>query len=307
MVVVNVMKEQYPCFNSVAIETASMCNRNCKFCPVSMSRRPDELMSDKLYRKIIDDLVSINYRGRISFYIYNEPLRDKRLPVIIRYASQALPKACLMVATNGDYVKKRYDIARLFDEGLNQLQVNIYSELRAKFLTSIMAEIKDWCGLEENGSIYTWISPKRRTFEVCHKYVLPWGKYQLQNRSGQIDYPTGTEHLQFPLEKMCVRPFRFLNINWRGQGLVCCNDYHAKQPIGDVSVSHIMDVWNSHIMNWYRIRLQNKVRAMLLCAKCDYNGGVYQGNIRRVTFGTELDKVYTRYRKLSSASELCDV
>lgn len=70
--------------NQICIETSSMCNRSCVFCPNHHNARPDEEMEWSTIEKIVLELKALNYKGRITNYIYNEPMRDKRHLDIIR-------------------------------------------------------------------------------------------------------------------------------------------------------------------------------------------------------------------------------
>lgn len=90
----------------VEIELYSQCNRQCKFCPNSYINRhsKNKEMSDKMFTKVIDELVEAEYKGYISFSRYNEPFMH---PEILRkrvdYIKNVLPKAKLISNTNGDY------------------------------------------------------------------------------------------------------------------------------------------------------------------------------------------------------------
>jgi MoaA/NifB/PqqE/SkfB family radical SAM enzyme len=124
---VNVSKEPVRLFNMIAIETASLCNRHCVFCPNHHNARPDELMPDEVIERIISQLEEIKYAGCITWYLYNEPLRDKRLLDIVRNVDARLPRACQSINTNGDYLKRPEQLAVLFDAGLRQVVINVYS------------------------------------------------------------------------------------------------------------------------------------------------------------------------------------
>jgi hypothetical protein len=84
-----------------------------------------------------------------------------------------------------------------------------------------------------------------------------------------------------PLERMCVKPFRLLNINWRGEALLCCQDYHAEVSYGGLADSTLTELWNHPVMNLYRTRLLVKDRSLPLCRVCDCHAGAYPGNVPR--------------------------
>ena len=66
-------------FSSVEIETINRCNSTCSFCPVNRLRRPASTvsMSDDLFTRILDDLGSLGYSGKLALHSNNEPLLDE--------------------------------------------------------------------------------------------------------------------------------------------------------------------------------------------------------------------------------------
>jgi radical SAM protein with 4Fe4S-binding SPASM domain len=96
--------------------------------------------------------------------------------------------------------------------------------------------------------------------------------------------------LDEPMSKMCIRPFRAMTINWKGDVILCCNDYHASASTGNVMERSLLDLWNDPRYHAYRIKLQAKDRNIHLCDKCDYAGGFYQHNVPHVTLGAERDE-----------------
>ena len=96
-------------FNDINIETTTYCNRRCLYCPNSVFERSlkknEKLMSENVFKKIIDELAEINFKGRISPHFYGEPLLDKRLVDLMKYTHEKLPKAKLEIYTNGDLLK----------------------------------------------------------------------------------------------------------------------------------------------------------------------------------------------------------
>ena len=84
-------------FNDIIIETTTQCNRRCGYCPNSVYDRSlkhnSHLMSEHLFMKIINDLKEMRFAGRISPHFYGEPLLDKRLYRLMKYAHDTLPKA----------------------------------------------------------------------------------------------------------------------------------------------------------------------------------------------------------------------
>ncbi len=264
-------------FNSIAIETASRCTRVCWFCPVAYNPRPDEVMSMKHITKILDELSEIKYKGRIELYMYSEPLRDKRMLDIVKLCRKKVPKACIMFATNTDLMKSTEQVQEFFDAGLNQMQCNIYSTVpQWRKVSGIMEHTTALLG----GNMFTAISPKRQEYSVEVKFdkkITPdspkVGNFKLANRSGLIP---SLPDLMEPLQKMCVRPFRSMQINWKGDMTICCNDNRGDVVCGNVMKKGVVEVWeNSKLLRKYRQKLLSKSRNIPFCDKCDFDGGAY--------------------------------
>lgn len=299
-----VPREQVRLFNMIAIETAALCNRHCIFCPNSGTARPDELMDLTLIYHIVDQLVALNYKGCITLYNYNEPFRDKRILDIVRYLDKRLPATCISLSTNGDYFKRPEQISAAFDAGVRQMTINVYSaadgSTNARAVAAGLAKAQaradlldgwlDELGISKTGSLYTHAPRGTRRARVERKFGLQSdsgkiGQFELQNRSGNIDwFRSATPE---PLKKMCVRPFRFMVVNYDGKVTVCCNDYHRDVPMGDVKKQSLVEIWNSERFNAYRVALLAKDRDVAMCRGCDYSGGSYPHMVEQVTFGSK--------------------
>lgn len=270
-------------FNTIALEINALCNRRCSFCPVAYNHRPDERMDWRLLDKSFDELSRLKYAGRIEFYIYSEPTKDfEWLLKCLCDARRAVPRACLMIATNGDYLRGPDNIMRLYDAGLNQLLINCYSpglyEKRLAWLQALPSDV------QQDGSVYSYIGPRRHVVNMLDKSdpsKFGSGVFRIINRAGNI--PAFAAPLAEPVNRMCVKPFRLLNINWKGDALVCCNDYHAAHSYGNLRTSTLVDLWNSPVMNEYRRRLYKKDRSAPLCRTCDCHAGAYPHMVEKPT------------------------
>lgn len=285
-------------FSSIGIETSAVCNRRCVFCPNHDFTRPDDQMSMEMFNKVLQDLVDLKYKRRVELYIYNEPMRDPRLLEFIALVRDALPRACIMINTNGDYLHGPEGIESLFNAGLNQLQINVYSAYdgtehaergvqlarrRHEILQGWLDQF-DW--IDQESSLYQYAPSSHTRAQVVAKYGVEQGVYtidgihHISNRSGNISFKPPLEE---PLAKMCTKPFRFLNINWKGDGILCCNDYHGETAFGNVMERSVEDIWNDVELHRIRYRLQNHDRDVSICKTCDFDGGPYQWNVDHVT------------------------
>lgn len=276
-------------FNTVCLEISSLCNRSCKFCPVAYNTRPDEKLAPALLTKVLTELGQMDYRGRVEFYIYNEPLKDMEYLIrVLRQARQLVPRGCFMLATNGDYLRNTGMIKGLFSAGLNQLLINCYSPglyaRRLPWLAELPSEIS------QTRSVYAVLPSTAQTIQMLDKSdptTFGTGIFRLINRAGNI--PQFLPAAPAPVERMCVKPFRLLNINWKGDAIICCQDYHGAVAFGNVAEYTLAQLWKHPVMNTYRRKLLKKDRSLPLCNKCDCHAGAYPHNVSKPTgpFATE--------------------
>jgi MoaA/NifB/PqqE/SkfB family radical SAM enzyme len=268
-------------FNTISIEIASLCNRKCKFCPVAYNTRPKEKMAEETLTEAIRQLGELKYNGRIEWYIYNEPCMEMEwLKYVSGLARELVPRATQMIATNGDYFRNGGDdLLSLYEYGIQQVLVNCYTK-------GLYERRKPWieqarrAGIEVDGAVYSALPRNKRTVQMLDKSnpeTFGSGIFSITNRAGNI-----TEFVpvvQEPISRMCVRPFRVLNINWMGEAMVCCNDYHADVPVGSFPQQSLTEIWNGPIMNTYREHLLQKDRSLPLCKSCDCHSGAYPNNV----------------------------
>lgn len=268
-------------FNTISIEISSLCNRKCAWCPVAYNERPDERMPADVLDRTLQDLKDLKYSGRVELYVFNEPTREMTYLInTIARVRHALPRACIMIATNGDYLRGHERIMELYAAGLNQLLINCYTkglrERRQKWVDALPQNIR------RDASVYSNTGPRSRVVAIEDKhdpenFGRGTGVFSLTNRAGGIaEFRPATTA---PLERMCVRPFRILNINWRGEALVCCQDYHHSVKIGNVLEHGITGLWDHKVFREYRRKLYAKNRDMPLCRVCDCHAGAYPHNV----------------------------
>lgn len=278
-------------FNTIALEIASLCNRRCKFCPVAYNTRPKERMAEETVLAAIKELSDLKYAGRIEWYIYNEPCMEMDwLKKIAATARKHIPKATQMVATNGDYFRNGADdLLSLYQHGIQQVLINCYTKgLYEKRLPWLAAAQE--AGIEVDGAIYSPLPRNKRTVQMLDKSnpeTFGSGIFRITNRAGNITefVPAVME----PIKRMCVRPFRVLNINWKGEAMVCCNDYHADVPVGLFPKQSLKHIWESPILNTYREHLLALDRSLPLCKSCDCHSGAYPNNVDKPTGRTETE------------------
>jgi len=270
-------------FKHIQIETNSFCTRKCIFCPKYKDERKEivELPMETIY-KIVDELKELDFNNssRIDLSVYNEPTFDKRLPEIIKYIRENLPKVNIFFNSNGDVYKKPEQYIKLFENGLSGLELNIYDESRREFLTNIRNETIKLYGedklekhrrthIVENDNIYYKAANGHFKFVLVDKinFVELKSIHKIRNRAGNI--PWLVKDIKNSLNKICSFPFKNFVIRASGDVALCCDDYYNEGLLGNVNENTLIEIWYGEKSTEYRKNLYNKNRNIYPCNKCD--------------------------------------
>ncbi|MBQ6886184.1 MAG: SPASM domain-containing protein [Lachnospiraceae bacterium] len=249
--------DQVPLFKSVEIETLNRCNGVCPFCPVNANekQRPYAKMTDELFKKIIDELSEIEYAGILSLYSNNEPFLDERIIEFHKYAREKVPKAEIVIFTNGSLltVDKLIEILPYLD----RMVIDNYNddiELNAN-----LVEVHDYVSKHKEASEKVFIDVRKQN-EVRF------------SRGGQA--PNKKKVKAIPVK--CVLLFQQLIIRPDGKVSLCCNDALGKYTLGDCNEQGLLEIWHSEEYKKVRESMKkNGRKQLMLCNACDTIGGIF--------------------------------
>ena len=271
-----------PVFTRIQIQTVSWCNRSCVFCPSGKFPVPRTFMLRETFERVIAQLQALDFRGRISPYLMNEPLLDKRLPDLIALTRTRCPGSWIAINTNGDALSEQL-AHRLFAAGLNCLDVNAYDSpdqhaVHVHLATKVAAQRQDViCRTGYLDPSFDDLTLPRTTKIFHCRDMSDWDPRfraaevipHLTNRAGNVPQ---THPVPAPLALGCERPFQQMYINYRGEAVLCCNDWRFEVVMGDTAASPLAEIWINDAYHAYRRHLQQQDRSLPLCATCDYPG-----------------------------------
>lgn len=244
--------DNIPLFTEIGIETFNRCNLGCSFCPASRDTdvRTPQLMNPKLFSKIIDELKKINYNGKISLFINNEPLLDKRLEFFINEITTKLPNVYINIWTNGSLLTKER-LNSLYNAGLRNLLIDNYNT-KLQMLSEVDETLK---------------STKHEIIKKMNiKVWLRYKNVELTNRSGLVSNKIN-KVIQM---NGCFYPFYFLNINPYGKAFICCNDTYNSNIVGDMNIQSLVQIWKGDILSKIRKQLiENGRKSLTPCRECN--------------------------------------
>lgn len=227
-------------FTALDFEINSHCNLECSYCPASFKDgRGNNLMPLDTFKKAIDDLSAINYSGRISPHFFGEPLLDERLPELMGYARNKLPKAKIIIHTNGIRLsKEKYDSC--INAGVDGFLVTKHTKAMPKNIVSII-ESK----YAKHGTL------KIRSLD----------NITLFNRGGSVK-PEKERKM-----KRCYYLSDEISITHTGN-VVCTNDFGESHIFGNVNEKSLLDIWNSKEFKTIRKDIRAGVFNLEMCKKC---------------------------------------
>ena len=224
-------------FASINIETYAYCNRKCDCCFHSVTTREQGIMDTALFEKIIDELGDLKFNKRVSLYLFGEPLLDERIIDFIKYVRLKAPQALPRLSSNGDYLTRDM-CAELRRAGLNDLLVTNYDE-------------------EDKPDLRAWAD--KFSF-IRYRHHTEIDKVARLNIMAKRD-----GH-----KLNCLRPIHQMVINWKGDVILCCQDFKGKTNFGNVRDTKLIDIWNSDKLVRVKAAMKlNKSKAPEMCRYCE--------------------------------------
>jgi hypothetical protein len=227
----------------IEIETHSYCNRRCGYCPNVVGDRLGEnkRMDPAVFSGVVRDLQEIDWAGNFVLTSYNEPLADRIILDRIGEARAALPRAKMMIYTNGDYLTPDY-VQELAEAGLDYMHISIhmnaadvYSDIyaldRISEVTTRMRIPAKYKTIQRNEFIIARAPHKRIEIEVRAINYWKHGK----DRGGLIKGMKPEPARTLP----CYFPFEYMHIGFEGTIVPCChirsdNEEHRPYRTGNL-------------------------------------------------------------------------
>lgn len=247
-----VLMQQKPLFNHIEIETYNRCNGGCEFCPVSVKNdiRPERTMSEELFKKIIDELSTMDYHGGVALFSNNEPFLDSRIIEFCKYAREKVPHAKTHLFTNGTLLKLNMFVEVI--DYLDELIIDNYN-VDLQLIPNNLA-IKKYC--EEHLELREKVT-----------IVMRHPKEVLESRGGQAP---NKKRRELFTDVKCTHPFRQMIIRPDGKVSICCNDALGETDMGDVNENTLVEIWKGEKFENVRKNIQQFGRGGVeFCRYCD--------------------------------------
>lgn len=281
------------------IDPSSVCNFRCKFCPCGITNKANwsthrkaGTMPYELFRKIIDDSTHFRQKFKtLRLYKEGEPLLNKRLPDMIRYAKKKEVADKIDFTTNGSLLTRDLSLA-LIDAGVDKINISVESltEEGYKTISGVTLNIKDFSknieflytnkqqchilikisdyGLENHSEDEFYGMFGNICDEIAVEHIAPvWPEFDLSDV--QTDFKYGLHGNE--IRECLVCPYIFYSICVNSDGTVssCLMDWNHLSLVGDVTKQSIVDIWNNEPIQNMRIKnLEGKRNELGICANC---------------------------------------
>ena len=198
--------------------------------------------------QILNQLKKNDFKGRLSFHFYGEPLLSKNLNQFVTYAHNILPNSSLHIYSNGTLLSlERFRI-------LQRLGV-------AEFYITQQEE-----DLENDDYLFSktydalTINEKKSVTFITHKNLIK------TNRAGLLSI--GDTNV--PLQRPCLIPLTNMCFTVQGNVLPCYEDYHQVEVMGNIMEKSLHDIWATEKYTSFRERIKSGDRKSSdLCKGCN--------------------------------------
>jgi len=236
-------------FSAVNIETTTYCNLRCPWCPNSKYDRGllknKKLLPTKIFKKIIDELAEYDYKGIINPFFWGEPLTDKRMPELIKYVRKKLPHAKIQLNSNGTLLTIQI-YNKLVEAGIDTLAVSQYTP---KMLPNVKEVLE-----------YLKAHPEKKD-KIMYRIFKE--DLATSNRGGEVEVKKIAER------PMCRYPGHYnMNIDYKGDVVLCCTDYHGQHVFGNIKKEKLIDIWNKTKYKNIRKDILKGNYKLPICKKC---------------------------------------
>lgn len=300
------------------------CNALCPHCPYTNSQirkeyRDAPYMSEEIFKRIADESGSHGAYLRISGG--GEPMLHPQGVELLVYAKKAGCKVGLI--TNGSLFdeensrsflesgidmiefsvdacdEKTYSVVRKgleWDELLKNVKRMLALRNKMRSTSKIVASCVNQDGVDVDEVERFWVNNIGIDYMIKRKY-LTWGVNTTLTSEKSAD-PIAYLNTD---EAPCPFIFERLNIDSRGNVMVCGYDISANTSMGNVNTESISDIWHGEGFAYYRDKhLSGKGKDVPLCSSCpDWKYRSWQHNYWKVVKNAE----DVRVKKLKTLGE----
>jgi hypothetical protein len=269
------------------LEPTHGCNLRCGHCNCRLDPLPKQyhFMSEKTWIETWKIIAQVTPTCRIDVCLGGEPLLHNDMLQFLKIARRISPHSQIQITTNGTMLLNgKYTYKQLLDAGANSIYTDMYGPKNRYIELAEASGFKwyEYYNAPVNApSTWRYWGPK---FKIIVLQLQPehWPKSRL--RAGLLG--TWLNHLDWkaaarfglhkvvtPIARRCNQPFLQVNVDSKGNYLLCCQDNTGETSglFGNVSksVNGFKLFWYGKRIQIIRRKLRQKNRAGdLYCSRC---------------------------------------
>lgn len=266
----------------LSLETMSLCNAACDFCPYPSLERKGELMPDWLIEKVLSEVASMRNRPPFEVQLsrVNEPFLDNRIYELSHEVERRLPEAIQSFFSNGTPLTERNLLRLAALQRVSYLNISVNDHRREHYERTMRLPFEKT--LERLVNINRLKSEGVLRFQIYVSRVgdgspadsafLEWVQLQFPALSGLV-----TERCDWfgmvpvtvgPAPDVSCRQWFQLHFLANGRNAYCCIDADGLHGVGTASDGHVIhDIYNHPLRRNLRLKLVSR-RQVGPCCGC---------------------------------------
>jgi len=282
----------------IFIDPSDACNFKCRFCPTSDRSlmksvgRPWKQLSFDLFKKIVRDMGSFDEPVKVlRLYKDGEPLLNKKLPDMIRYAKDAGVALRVDTTTNASLLTKT-NAKNLVDAGLDRINISIYGTSNAHYenfsgvsrqFEAVLANVKSFYEVRGDCEMLVKINGDSLSEIEKEQFLVEFGDFtdkiyiehtmscwpEFKLRGVEVNPDVGLYGQEIKEIDTCPYPFYSMAVNSDGLVSTCFLDWGRKLVIGNVESESIVGIWKGQPMRQYqKMFLEGHRKQHPVCGNC---------------------------------------
>jgi len=272
--------------DEVDIEITSVCDADCIMCPRRAMQRRQGAMDLDLFKKIVDESLALGVRG-LALNGYGEISTLKNYREYLDYIRRKSQSVRIVINTNA--MRMREEMARAYIEsGVNLVNVTI-DGATAETFENVRRHLK-LSQVEENtrrlielrnasGKRYPMVRVSiidmPQTHDEIPAFLKKWEG--VADQVGVGGFSTRLDSVPIPMkerqrweETPCWLLWNAMSILVDGTIALCCDDWDAMSPMGNVAESSMKELWTRHAerMRYREMHLRGEAGQIAACAMC---------------------------------------
>lgn len=273
----------------IQIETSTICNHRCVYCPVTYYPRRSVIMPLGKIESIVDDLKYFSSIEKVYLNGYDEPTLNPNLLNIINLIKDLEVK--IYILSNGTYLTKSLVNSLIKSEAKIEIDINLTSINRHEFervhqsrlFNKVMGNVKSIMRLDDLRNLKVNITKigrnnfkDNRSFKELQDFFstssISVRKKFLNDRAGNLNNDYNLDLYNNTLEGCLLtnRPEEWIHISANGNVILCPEDYFESCVIGNIEDNNLSEISNSEKRELYAAWSSGTAEAPYnyICRRC---------------------------------------